>query len=135
MPVFLKFSRGIDALNEWIAGRVIWLVLIVTLISAGNAVVRKIFNTSSNSLLEIQWYLFSAVFLLCAGYTLLRNEHVRIDVVASRFSRRTQIWVDILGTLIALLPMAIIIGALAWPEVVESYERHEISGDAGGLLR
>jgi TRAP-type mannitol/chloroaromatic compound transport system permease small subunit len=104
-------------------------------VSSGNALVRYTFDTSSNAWLEIQWYLFSAVFLLGAGYTLLRNEHVRIDIIAGRFSARSRAVIDLIGGLCFLLPMAILIGTLAWPMVAESYMRHEMSSDAGGLLR
>jgi TRAP-type mannitol/chloroaromatic compound transport system permease small subunit len=133
--LLLGLSRAIDWINGYIGRQVPWCVLIAVLVSAGNALVRYIFDTSSNAWLEIQWYLFSAVFLLCAGYTLLRNEHVRIDVIAGRLSRRTQAWIDIVGSVFFLLPMAIIIGWLSWPLVADSYLRHEMSGDAGGLLR
>ena len=95
MSALLKFSRLIDALNTLLGQAVYWLVLLAVLISAGNAVMRKAFDMSSNAYLEIQWYLFSVIFLLCAGYTLLKNEHIRIDVVAGRFSKRTQTWIDI----------------------------------------
>ena len=111
-----------------------WLILATVLISAANAVVRKMFNWSSNGLLEIQWYLFSAVFLLGAGYTLLRNEHVRIDVIAGRLSKRAQAAMDIVGTILFLLPMAILIGYLGWPVFVESWNRNEVSTNAGGLI-
>jgi TRAP-type mannitol/chloroaromatic compound transport system permease small subunit len=131
----LGLSRAIDWINGHIGRLAYWGVLIAVLISAGNAMVRYVFDTSSNAWLEIQWYLFSAVFLLCAGYTLLRNEHVRIDVIAGRLSKRTQTWIDILGSALFLLPMAAVIGWLSWPLVADSYLRHEISGDAGGLLR
>jgi TRAP-type mannitol/chloroaromatic compound transport system permease small subunit len=131
----LGLSRAIDWINGHVGRLVYWCVLIAVLISAGNAVVRYVFDTSSNAWLEIQWYLFSAVFLLCAGYTLLRNEHVRIDVIAGRLSRRAQTWIDIIGSALSLLPMAVIIAWLSWPLVVDSYLRHEMSGDAGGLLR
>jgi len=104
------------------------------LISAANAIVRKVFNYSSNAYLEIQWYLFSAIFLFLAGYTLLRNEHVRIDVIAGRLSKRAQIWIDILGTLFFLLPLAILLAWLGWPVFVEAYARHEVSTNAGGLI-
>lgn len=134
MTVFLKFSRGVDALNEWIARWVIWLVLLVTLISAGNAIVRKVFNTSSNSLLEIQWYLFSAIFLLCAGYTLLRNAHVRIDVITSRLGPRAVAWVDIFGTVLFLLPAALMITWFSWGVFVEAWHSGEVSGNQGGLI-
>jgi TRAP-type mannitol/chloroaromatic compound transport system permease small subunit len=135
MGLLLAISRGIDRLNLAIGQVVSWLVLAAVLISAGNALVRYIFSTSSNAWLEIQWYLFSAVFLLCAGYTLLRNEHVRIDVLAGKLSPRAQAWIDLVGSLLFLLPMALIIFWLSWPPVIDSYERHEMSGDAGGLLR
>jgi TRAP-type mannitol/chloroaromatic compound transport system permease small subunit len=131
----LRLSGMIDALNVRIGHMTYWLILVAVLVSAGNAVVRYTFNASSNSWLEVQWYLFSAVFLLCAGYTLLRNEHVRIDIVAGRLSRRTQVWIDVIGFIFFLLPMATIIMWLSWPMVVDSYVRHEMSSDAGGLLR
>jgi TRAP-type mannitol/chloroaromatic compound transport system permease small subunit len=130
----LSLSRLIDRLSERIGHTFYWLVLVTVLISAANAVVRKAFNYSSNSLLEIQWYLFSAVFLFLAGYTLLRNDHVRIDVVASRLSKRAQIWIDIIGTVFFLFPMAFLIMWLSWPVFVEAYERHEVSTNAGGLI-
>jgi TRAP-type mannitol/chloroaromatic compound transport system permease small subunit len=130
----LSLSRLIDRLNERIGHAFYWLVLATVLISAANAVVRKVFNYSSNAFLEIQWYLFSLLFLFLAGYTLLRNEHVRIDVIAGRLSKRAQTWIDILGTLFFLLPMAILLAWLAWPVFVEAFERHEISTNAGGLI-
>ena len=133
MPALLLVSRWIDRLNEFVGRSVAWLVLAAVLISAGNAIVRKVFDQSSNGLLEIQWYLFSAVFLLAAGYTLLRNEHVRIDVIAGRLSKRAQAWIDIIGGVFFLLPMAVLIGWLSWPIFVDTYVRHEMSGNAGGL--
>ena len=135
MNLLLAISRSIDRLNEAVGQTVKWLVLAAVLISAGNAVIRYSLNRSSNAWLEIQWYLFAAIFLLCAGYTLLRNEHVRIDVVAGRLSARAQAWIDLIGSLVFLLPMALIIGVLAWPQVADSFARGEMSGDAGGLLR
>ena len=134
MQGMLKLSRLIDALNDRIGHAVYWLVLAMVLLSAGNAIVRKVFDWSSNSLLEGQWYLFSAVFLLCAGYTLMRNEHVRIDIITGRLSPKAQAWVDILGTLFFLMPMAILIMWLSWPYFVRAYTEHEISGSAGGLI-
>ncbi|HEX4782664.1 MAG TPA: TRAP transporter small permease subunit [Usitatibacter sp.] len=134
MRFLLSVSRFIDGLNERIGKSVYWLVLAMVLISAGNAIVRKVFNYSSNAYLEAQWYLFSAVFLLAAGYTLLRNEHVRIDVIAGRLSARAQTWIDIFGTLFFLLPMATLIMWLSWPVFVQMYVHHEISGSAGGLV-
>jgi TRAP-type mannitol/chloroaromatic compound transport system permease small subunit len=130
----LSLSRLIDRLNERIGQAFYWLVLVTVLISAANAVVRKVFNYSSNGLLEIQWYFFSAIFLLLAGYTLLRNEHVRIDVISSRLSKHAQTWIDILGTLFFLLPMAILLMWLSWPVFVDAYQRNEVSTNAGGLI-
>ena len=99
MKLLLRISALIDAINERIGRSVYWLVLVAVLVSAGNAIIRKVFNVSSNAWLELQWYLFSAIFLLCAGYTLQRNGHVRIDVIAGRLSPKAQAWIDILGTL------------------------------------
>jgi TRAP-type mannitol/chloroaromatic compound transport system permease small subunit len=134
LKALLALSRAIDAVNERVGRTVCWLVLVAVLISAANAVVRKTFNVSSNSFLEIQWYLFSVVFLFCAGYTLLRNQHVRIDVIAGRLSPQTQAWIDILGTIFFLMPMALTIMWLSWPVFVEAYQRHEVSTNAGGLI-
>src|SRR5437763_8438457 len=125
----------IDALNERVGHLVYWLVLAAALVSAGNAIVRYVFDASSNGWLELQWYLFSAVFLLAAGYTLRHNEHVRIDLIHSHLPPRGRAWIDLIGGVFFLLPMASIILALSWPLVVESYMRHEVSSDAGGLLR
>jgi TRAP-type mannitol/chloroaromatic compound transport system permease small subunit len=130
----LSLSRIIDRLNERVGQAFYWLVLVTVLISAANAIVRKVFNYSSNGLLEIQWYFFSAIFLFLAGYTLLRNEHVRIDVISSRLSKRAQTWIDILGTLFFLLPMAILLMWLSWPVFVDAYQRNEVSTNAGGLI-
>ena len=135
MQGLLRLSRGIDWLNERVGRAVIWLVLITVLISAGNAIIRKTFDTSSNAWLEVQWYLFSAIFLLCAGYTLLRNEHVRIDVLLHRLPKRKQIGVDIFGFLVFLLPAAILIAALGWPQFTISFASNEMSSNAGGLIR
>ena len=135
MQGLLRLSRGIDWLNERVGRAVIWLVLITVLISAGNAIIRKTFDTSSNAWLEVQWYLFSAIFLLCAGYTLLRNEHVRIDVLLHRLPKRKQIGVDIFGFLVFLLPVAILIAALGWPQFTISFASNEMSSNAGGLIR
>jgi TRAP-type mannitol/chloroaromatic compound transport system permease small subunit len=135
MILLLRVSRLIDALNERVGHLVYWLVLAAALVSAGNASVRYAFDTSSNAWLELQWYLYSAVFLLCAGYTLLHNEHVRIDVIIGHLPPKLRAWIDLAGGLLFLLPMAIIVMVLAWPVVVESYVRDEFSADAGGLLR
>ena len=135
MKSLLFLSRSIDWVNQKIGGFVYWLILIAVLISAGNAVARKLFNLSSNAFLEVQWYLFSAVFLLGAGYTLLRNEHVRIDVLSQRWSPRVRAWIDIVGSVLFLLPIGVIILLLSWPMFLESFIRHEVSVNAGGLLR
>lgn len=132
MQPLLKLANLIDRLSEFVGRWVYWLVLVTVLLSAVNAIVRKVFNYSSNAYLEGQWYLFSAIFLLCAGWALLRNDHVRIDIVAGRFSPKAQAWIDIFGTLFFLLPMATIILWLSIPWVWET--RHDISGSAGGLM-
>jgi TRAP-type mannitol/chloroaromatic compound transport system permease small subunit len=135
MKVLLRVSRAIDALNERIGRLVYWCVLVMVLVSAGNATSRYALNIASNAWLELQWYLFSGVFLLCAGYTLLHNEHIRIDVVASHLSRRTQVWIDVLGTLLFLLPISVYITWLSWPIFMNAWTSGEISGSAGGLVR
>src|ERR1039457_4441750 len=135
VKILLRISGLIDALNEHVGRLSYWLILVMVLVSAGNASVRYAFDRSSNAWLEIQGYLFSAVFLLCAGYTLLHNEHVRIDVIAGRLSKRAQAWIDIFGCVFFLLPMALVIMWLAWPVFMDAYTHHEISGDAGGLVR
>jgi len=130
----LALSRAIDAITERVGRFVYWLVLIVVLISAANAIVRKLFNYSSNAYLEIQWYLFSVIFLFGAGYTLLRNEHVRIDIIAGRLSARAQNWIDVVGIVLFLWPMSFVIMWMSWPLFVDSLTRHEVSTNAGGLL-
>ena len=135
MQGLLKISQGIDRLNEFIGRHVAWLVLAAVLISAVNAIVRKVFDTSSNAFLEIQWYLFAAVFLLAAGYTMLRQEHVKIDVLLHRFSRPTQIKVEIFGIVAFLLPFVFSVIHLAWPLVTRAYFSGEMSENAGGLIR
>jgi len=129
----LGLSRSIDALNEQVGKLTYWLILAAVLISAGNAVVRYTVNMSSNAWLEIQWYLFSFVFLFCAGYTLLHNQHVRIDVISGQLSGRARAWIDILGTIFFLLPMAIAIMWLSWPVFLDAYQSGEVSTNAGGL--
>ena len=135
MNALLKFSGLIDALSERVGRAAIWLILIVVIISAGNAVSRFALNLSSNAMLEIQWYLFSAVFLFCAAYVLKRNEHIRIDVVTGRFSDRVQNWIDVFGILVFLLPMAILIAWLSWPVFVLAWNSGEGSPSPGGLIR
>jgi TRAP-type mannitol/chloroaromatic compound transport system permease small subunit len=133
MNALLKLSKLIDALTERIGKSIIWLVLIVTLISAGNAIMRYTINYSSNALLEIQWYLFGMIFLLGSGYTLLKNEHVRIDVISGKFSKRGQAWIDIFGIIFFLMPMAIAIMWMSWPIFLLALHSKEQSNNAGGL--
>lgn len=135
MNFLLKTSRLIDALSERIGGAIIWLVLAAVVISALNAIVRKVFNTSSNAFLEIQWYLFAAVFLLGAGYTLLRQGHVKIDVILGRFSKRTQIIVECFGIVFFLMPFVFAVIHHVWPLVANAYMTNEMSENAGGLIR
>ncbi|CAO3352855.1 TRAP transporter small permease subunit [Azospirillum sp. A26] len=135
MRGLLRLSGLIDAMNEGIGKLAYWLVLVAVIVSSANAVIRYGLNTSSNAWLELQWYLFSAVFLLCAGYTFLRNEHIRIDIVLGRFSRRFQAWVDIFGILVFMFPMTILIMVLSWPMFMDSFLTNEMSSDAGGLIR
>ena len=134
MSFLLSLSKYIDALNERIGLSISWALLLAVLICSGNAIVRYAFNTSSNAWLEIQWYLFGAIFLLAASYTLRRNEHVRIDVIVGRFSKRTQVWIDVFGFLFFLLPATILILYLAVPFAMESIRNQEVSSNAGGLI-
>ena len=133
MNALLALSRAIDAVTDRIGRLVYWLVLIVVLISAANATVRKLFNYSSNAYLEVQWYIFSVIFLFGAGYTLLRNDHVRIDIIQGKLSPRAQNWIDIIGIVFFLWPMSLIIMWLSWPLFLDSYARNEVSTNAGGL--
>jgi TRAP-type mannitol/chloroaromatic compound transport system permease small subunit len=135
MPFLLSLSRRIDGFTEFIGRSVAWLVLAAVLISTINAVVRKAFNVGSNAFLEIQWYLFAAVFMLAAGYTMMRQEHVRIDVVSGRFSKRTQIWIDIIGICFFLFPFIFMVVKLAMPLVINAYQINEMSSNSGGLIR
>ncbi len=135
MPFLLQVSRWIDRFSELVGRSVAWLILAAVLISAVNAVVRKLFNMSSNGFLEIQWYLFAAVFLLAAGYTMLRQEHVRIDVILGRFSKRTQIKIEAVCIVVFLFPFCVNVITLVWPLVVRAYLTGEMSSNAGGLIR
>jgi TRAP-type mannitol/chloroaromatic compound transport system permease small subunit len=135
MRGFLKFSNAVDWLNAQVGKWVIWLILGSTLISAVNAMVRKAFNTSSNAYLEVQWYLFAAAFLLAAGYTLLQGEHVKIDVISSRLSKRKQIWIDVFGFTFFLLPMCIVVLYYGIPFFLQGFRSGEMSSNAGGLIR
>jgi TRAP-type mannitol/chloroaromatic compound transport system permease small subunit len=131
----LKLSALIDRLSHWIGRGVMWLVLAAVLISAANAMVRKAFDVSSNAWLEIQWYLFAAVFMLGAGHVLLRNAHVRIDFVASRLSARTNAVIDLLGLLVFTIPLSLILIDLSWPLFARAWASGEMSINAGGLIR
>jgi TRAP-type mannitol/chloroaromatic compound transport system permease small subunit len=131
----LKLSRGIDLFNEWVGRAIMWLVLAAVLISAGNAIVRKAFNIGSNAFLEIQWYLFAAVFMLGVGYVMLRNAHVRIDFISGRLSKRTNAIIDAIGIVIFTIPLSIIMIDLGWPLFVRAFETGEMSQNAGGLVR
>ncbi|SOY49148.1 TRAP-type transporter, small permease component [Cupriavidus taiwanensis] len=135
MSSLMRISRLIDAVNAFIGQWAKWLVLLAVLVCAGNAIIRYTFSVSSNAWLELQWYMFAGVFLLGAPYTLRRDEHVRIDVIAGRFSERTQVWIDVFGILFFLLPISIIILWLSIPYFWLSYAGHEMSGNAGGLIR
>jgi TRAP-type mannitol/chloroaromatic compound transport system permease small subunit len=135
MSGLLSFSGLIDRLNTLIGKLSMWLILATTLISAGNAIVRKAFDISSNGLLEIQWYLFAAVFMLGAGYGFLKNSHVRIDFISSRLSSRTRNWIDVGGILFVLFPLCILLITLSWPFFVNAYSNGEMSQNAGGLIR
>lgn len=135
MKALLRLSRWIDCLNAWVGRTVTWLVLIVSLVSAGNAVVRKVFSMSSNAWLELQWYLFGAIFLLASGYTFLRNEHVRVDVLSQRLPERVQVWIEIFGVVFFLIPAASLILWLSLPFFWQSYVTHELSSNTEGLIR
>ncbi|MDI1273503.1 TRAP transporter small permease subunit [Polaromonas sp.] len=135
MRALLKFSNAVDWVNAQIGKYVIWLILASTVISAVNAVVRKVFNMSSNAYLEVQWYLFAAAFLLAAGYTLLHGEHVKIDVLSSKLSKRGQIWIDIIGFSVFLTPVCLTILFFGIPFFLQGFRSGEISGNAGGLIR
>lgn len=135
MQALLALSRAIDRLNAFVGKYAIWIIFIATFVSAANAVVRKVFGTSSNAYLEVQWYLFAWSFLLAAGYTLLHREHVRIDVINSRLPKKVQVWIDIVGFALFLTPLCLVIIYYTWPVFMQMYESHEMSGNPGGLVR
>ena len=135
MKLLLKLSKAVDGVNTLVGRLTMWLILATTLISAGNALVRKIFNMSSNGLLEIQWYLFAAVFMLGAGYGFLKNSHVRIDFISTKLSDRARNWVDVLGIAFVLIPFCLITIALGWPFFMQALVSGEMSQNAGGLIR
>lgn len=135
MHALMKFSRAVDWLNAQVGRFVIWLIFAATAISAINAIVRKVFDTSSNAYLEAQWYLYAWSFLAAAGFTLLHREHVRIDVLNSRLSKRVQVWIDIAGFALFLTPLCLVVLWLSVPVVLQMYETGEMSGNPGGLIR
>ena len=135
MHFLMMISRGIDRLNQTVGQFTTWLIMATTLISAGNAIVRKAFDSSSNALLEVQWYLFAAVFMLGAGYGLLKNSHVRIDFISGMLSPRTRNWIDVGGILLALFPFCVICIYLSWPLFMQALNTGEMSSNAGGLIR
>ena len=135
MQALLALSRAIDRLNAFVGKYSIWLIFAATFISAANAIVRKAFDTSSNGFLEVQWYLFAWSFLIAAGYTLLHREHVRIDVINSRLSKKAQVWIEIIGFAFFLTPLCLTILWLSMPVVIQMYQSGEMSGNPGGLIR
>ena len=135
MRLLLKFADAVDAASEWIGQWLKWLVLLSSLISAGNALVRYTLHTSSNGWLEIQWYMFAGMVLLGGPYTLKMNEHVRVDLIYGMVSERTRIWIDIVGGLLFLLPICVILTYFTWPWFVDSWRINEVSTNAGGLIR
>lgn len=134
MQALLALSRAIDRLTELIGRSVAWLIFIAILISAGNAIVRKLLSTSSNAWLEMQWYLYGAAFLLAAAYTLKQNEHIRIDIVYGLFPRRTQHWIDLFGHVFFLMPFVLLMTWLLVPYALQAFRSGQVSTNAGGLI-
>ncbi|MGF6178147.1 TRAP transporter small permease subunit [Ensifer sp. 4252] len=134
MNGLLALSRAIDAINTFFGKAVSWLLLLAVIISAVNATTRKLFNVSSNAWLEAQWYLFSAAFLVAAAWTLMSSEHVKVDLVYGRLSRRVQLWIEVVGTILFLFPFCLITIYLSWPTVVDKFATGEISNNTGGLI-
>jgi TRAP-type mannitol/chloroaromatic compound transport system permease small subunit len=134
MGALLGLSGIIDRMNEWIGKAMGWLILLAILVSAGNAVIRKVFSTSSNAWLELQWYLFGAAFMLAAAYTLKQNEHVRVDVFYASRTRRTQHWIDLFGHVVFLMPFVLLMSWMLVPYALRAYANGEVSTNAGGLI-
>jgi len=135
MQALLSFSRGVDWMTERIGRSVYWLLLAAVIISTVNAIVRKTFNLSSNAYLEAQWYLFAAIFMLGAGYVFLHDQHVRIDVIAGKLSRRVQVWIDVIGITFFLLPLCAFVVWTSLPSLMTAWETQEVSANPGGLIR
>ena len=135
MAALLRLSAMIDRMTEFVGRTLYWLILVMVLISTLNAISRKFLNLSSNAWLEVQWYLFSVVFLCCAGYALLRKEHIRIDIVASHLSERANQRIALFGHVFFLVPLCVIMIWVSWPYLMESIRLNEVSSNAGGLVR
>jgi len=135
MSQLLRISAFIDRCNNWVGRVIMWLVLVTVLISAGNAVMRKAFSIGSNAFLEIQWYIFAAVFMLGAGYVMLKNAHVRIDFISSRLSKRTNAIIDAIGIVVFTIPLSVVMIDLGWPLFARAWVSGEVSHNAGGLIR
>lgn len=135
MNAMLQLSRLVDGINDRIGRGLMWLILAAVLISAGNAIVRKVFDTSSNALLEIQWYLFAAVFMLGSGFAFLKNAHVRIDFISNHLSARTRNIIDMVGIVVFLFPLCYMLIVISWPLFVNAWTSGEMSQNAGGLIR
>lgn len=135
MTPLLSLSRLIDGMSNLIGRAMMWFLLATTLISASNAIIRKVFNISSNAFLEIQWYLFAAVFMLGSGYAFLKNAHVRIDFISSKFSARGRNIVDVIGILVFVFPLCYLMVKLSWPVFENAWVSGEMSSNAGGLIR
>lgn len=135
MAGLLRLSSGIDRMNELIGKSAYWLILVAVLVSAINAVIRKAFDISSNAWLELQWQLFGAVFMLCAAYTFLKNEHIRIDIINNRFPKRVRDWIDLIGHFLFLMPFVLLMIYDGIPFFLASYRINEQSMNAGGLVQ
>ena len=135
MSPLLSLSRAIDAFSALVGKLAMWMILATTLISASNAIIRKVFNISSNAFLEIQWYLFAAVFMLGSGYAFLKNAHVRIDFISSKFSARGRNIVDVIGIIVFVFPLCYLMVKLSWPVFENAWVSGEMSSNAGGLVR
>ncbi len=135
MNALLTLCRGIDWMTEKLGRGLCWLLLAAVVISTVNAITRKAFNLSSNAYLEAQWYLFAVIFMLGAGYVFLHDQHVRIDVISSKLKRRTQVWIDIVGITVFLLPLCAFVIWTSLPSVQTAFEMQEVSANPGGLIR
>jgi TRAP-type mannitol/chloroaromatic compound transport system permease small subunit len=135
MKLLLKIAGLVDALNERVGKSIMWLVLVAVLLSAVNATARKLFRVGSNALIDMQWYLFSGIFLLGAGYVFLKNVHVRIDFVSARLTPKTRSLIDIIGIIVFLIPFCWIVIRMSWPLFFNAWKSGEMSQNAGGLIR